>query len=254
MTWTGQNNDQWLEHPDEEWVAALDPFHFLNQIWTDDTYVYAATSDGLNIIELASELAYAHVTYYDGFTSVWADANRVYLATSASGVKYIEKTCISGSTISPYELAVCLRDYLNAPDILSNQVRYIHGNNGHMIFSTASGVSYRGTDPYYQRASGLTQLARKVFITSTGKMYYLTWDGSTWKINVKNADNQDWTNPDKTYETGTFLINAGVDILDIFITEGTSATGVNNTIFVATTSGIFVIDEEQDAGETYYTA
>jgi len=29
--------------------------------------------------------------------------------------------------------------------------------------------------------------------------------------------------------------------------------GVSNTIFVATTSGIFVIDEELDEGITYYT-
>jgi len=229
-------------------------FDILKQIWTDDTYVYAATTDGLNIIDLASELAYAHVTYQDGFNSVWSDESKVYLATPASGVKYIDKTCISGSVVSPYELMICLVDYLGYPDLLSDQVGYLHGNNGHMVFSTVSGINYRGPDPYYQRAEGIVTQSSKVFITSTGKMYYTTWSGSTWSINVKNADNQDWTVPDKVYQTGTFLINSGVDILDIFITEGTSSTGVNNTIFVATTSGIFVIDEELDDGETYYTA
>lgn len=254
MGWTGQNNDQWIEYFDQEWGADPDPFYLLKQIWTDDIYVYAATTDGLNIIELESESAYAHVTYSGGFISVWSDANKVYLATPEAGVKYINKPCISGSTISPYELITCLTDYLNEPDILSDQVRYLHGNNGHMIFSTASGVNYRGADPYYQRAETGTKLARKVFITSSGKMYYVTWDGSTWKINIKNADNQDWSTPDKTYETGSLLINAGVDILDIFVTEGTSDTGIANTIFIATTSGIFVIDEETEEGKTYYTA
>ena len=142
----------------------------------------------------------------------------------------------------------------NEPDILSDKVRYLHGNNGHMIFSTASGIDYRGEDVYYQRAQGFTKISRKVFITPSGRMYYTTWDGSTWKVNIKYADNQDWTEPNKTYETGTFLINAGVDILDIFVTEGTSATGASNTIFIATTSGVFVIDEEEDLGGTYYTA
>ena len=242
MGWTGQNNDQWIEYSDQEWAVTPDPFYLLKQIWTDDTYVYAATSDGLNIVELASELAYAHVTYYDGFNSVWTDANRVYLATPASGVKYIEKACISGSIASPYELITCLTGYLNEPDILSDQVRYLHGNSGHMIFSTASGVNYRGADPYYQRAETGIKLARKVFITPSGKMYYTTWDGSTWKINIKNADNQDWTIPDKTYEITE-------DVLDMFISE----RAFLNTIFVATTSGVYVIDESTDVTDVYYT-
>ena len=251
--WIDNEPDHWPQDPARAWGDCEGPFTYLKQIWTDDNYVYAATTDGLNIIDLVSELAYAHVTYPGGFNSVWSDDSTVYLATVSDGVKSLDKTAISGSTVSPYELAVSLRDYLNEPDILSDQVRYLHGNNGHMIFSTASGVSYRGADPYYQKASGLTVLARKVFITPSGKMYYTTWDGTKWKINVKNADNQNWSEPDKVYETGTFLINTS-DILDIFVTEGTSDTGVNNTIFVATTSGVFVIDEETDEGDTYYTA
>jgi hypothetical protein len=251
--WIEHEYDQWPPDPNIAWDECEDPFTFLKQIWTDGNYVYAATTDGLNIIDLLSELAYAHITYKGGFNSVWADDNKVYLATSTSGVKYIDKACISGSTNSPYELAVCLRDYLNEPDILSNQVRYIHGNNSHMIMSTASGINYRGPDLYYQKAEGFTKLSRKVFITSSGRMYYTTWDGTKWRVNVKYANNQNWTEPDKSYETGTFLISAGVDILDIFVTEGTSDSGASNTIFIATTSGIFVIDEELDEGETYYT-
>jgi hypothetical protein len=252
--WIDDEEDRWPQDPDREWGECVDPFTYLKQIWTDESYVYAATTDGLNIIDLISEQAYAHVTYQYGFNSVWADETKVYLATPASGIKYIDKTCISGSTNDPYELAVCLRGYLNEPDILSNQVRYIHGNNGHLVMSTASGVNYRGPDLNYQKAEGHTKLARKVFITPSGKIYYTTWDGNTWKINIKNADNQDWTEPDKFYETGTYFINSGVDILDVFVTEVTLASGVNNTIFIATTSGIFVIDEELDEVITYYTA
>jgi hypothetical protein len=253
MYWTEYNDIQWIEYEDRAWGINPAPFYLLNQIWTDDNYVYAATTDGLNIIDITSELAYAHATYSGGFNSVWSDDDYVYLATPASGIKYLYKTCISGSIVSPYELSTCLLDYLSEPDILSNKVRYIHGNNGHMVFSTASGVNYRGPDVYYQRAKHYSKIVRKVFITSAGKMYYLTWDGSTWKINIKYYDNQDWETPDKVYQTGTFLINSGTDILDIFVTEGTSDTGANNTIFVATTSGIFVIDEELDEGDTYYT-
>jgi len=203
--WIDDENDHWPEDSDREWGVCSEPFTYLKQIWTDENYVYAATTDGLNIIDMLSEVAYAHVTYAGGFNSVWADASRIYLATPASGVKYIDKASISGSIADPYELFVSLRDYLNEPDILSDKVRYLHGNSGRMIFSTASGVDYRG--PGNQRVSGFTKIARKVFITSTGKMYYVTWDGTTWKINIKSVDYQDWTTPDKTYQTGTFLIN-----------------------------------------------
>jgi hypothetical protein len=242
---------EWIESPDIEWFEYPETFSILKQIWTDDNYVYAATTDGLNIIDLISEQAYAHITYTNGFNSVWADNDNVYLATPASGIKYLAKTCISGSVILPYELISCLTDYLNEPDILSDQVRYLHGNGEYMIISTASGVNYRGPS---QLASTNTKLSRKAFITSSGTMYYTTWDGNKWRINVKNATGINWLAPDKTYETGTFLINSGVDILDIFVTEETSNTGINNTIFIATTSGIFVIDEELNEADTYYTA
>lgn len=235
MGWTGRNNDQWIEHADQEWTAQPDPFYLLKQIWHDDTYVYVATSDGLNIIELASELAYAHVTYYDGFNSVWADASKVYLATPASGVKYINKTCISGSTDSPYELVeTCLQDYSFSTDIASNSVRYIHGNNGYMAIVTISGVDVRGPDTYYEIAFGNTKLARKCFITSTGKTYYTTYNGSSWQINVVNRPVHDWTTPDRVYNA-TF---AGVDINDIFVD--------NDIIYAATSNGVYTINDASE--------
>lgn len=242
--------DEWIEYGGKEWIQCPSDFYLLKQIWTDENYVYAATTDGLNIIDLESELAYAHITYSDGFNSVWADSNKVYLSTPASGVKYIEKTCIIGSVDDPYELVVCLKDYLSEPEILSNQVRYIHGNGAFMIVSTASGVNV--LQPGDNRNTK-TKLARKCFITSTGKFYYLTYDGSKWTVNIVNSPNHDWTAPDKSFESGTYLIG-NVDVLDIFVTEGTSETGASNTIFLATTSGVYVIDEEVEENAIYYTA
>jgi len=226
----------------------------LKQIWTDDDYVYAATTSGLNIIDLDSGLLYARATYLEGLNSVWSDDEIIYLATTDSGIKVIDKTCISGSTVSPYELSICLIDYLNVPDLLSNEVRYIHGNGQHLAICTASGINYWSPDIYHGRLKCYISTAHKVFITSTGKIYYTTWSGvgDVWKINIKQTNGLDWSEPDNYYQTGTFLINTGVTINDIFVTEGTSETGASNTIFVATSSGVFLIDEETDDGETYY--
>ncbi len=240
--WVDSEYDTWSPQSNIAWDECLGEFAYLNQIWHDENYVYAATTDGLNIIDMVLELAYAHITYDGGFNSVWADDDKVYLATMTNGVKYVEKTCISGSTDTPYELVTCLQNYLSEPDILSNKVRYLHGNNGHMVFSTASGINYRGSDVYYQRAEGFTKLSRKVFITPSGKIFYTTWDGTIWKVNIKNANNQDWNNPDKTYEITK-------DVLDIFVAERISLA----TIFVATISGVYVIDESTDESDIYYT-
>jgi hypothetical protein len=103
LQWVDED-EQWKQGPDLQWVDCPDPFTYLKQLWTDDTYVYAATTDGLNIIQLESERAYAHITYPGGFNSVWADSNYVYLATPSSGVAYFSKTCIDGSVDDPYEL------------------------------------------------------------------------------------------------------------------------------------------------------
>jgi hypothetical protein len=222
----------------------------LRQIWSDDNYVYAATSSGLDIIEIEAELPYAYVEYDGGFTTVWANTDKVYIGTSLSGVKYINKACISGSVSSPYELNICLADYLSVPDIMSNQIRYIHGNNGYLAISTISGVDVKGPG---QSAKVVVDQSGKVFTTSSGGVYYITGSGTNTKINVKNQTNVDWVEPDIIYETGSFLIRE-VEILDIFVTEHTSDTGVANTIFTATSSGVYIIDEELYTSNTYYTA
>jgi len=221
----------------------------LNQIWTDDDYVYAATSSGLDIIEIESEQRYAYITYGGGFTTTWADSTKVYLGTTASGVKYINKTCISGSIVSPYELSICLTDYLNTPDILSDQIIYIHGNGGYLAISTASGIDAKGPS-----VSGYTYvgLASKVFATSLGEVYYITGSGTNKQVNVVDEINGYWSEPDTIYTTNSFILG-NVDLFDMFVTEGTSDTGVSNTLFLATSSGVYIIDEELYTSNIYYT-
>ena len=220
----------------------------LNQIWSD-IYVYAATVSGLDIIDIESEKKYAQLTCSGGFTTVYADDYKVYLGTTENGIKYINKTCISGSIFAPIELYSCLTDYVEQ-SLTSDEIRYIHGNNGFLMCCTAAGVDVIKKEPHGYRSYTTTSGARKCFMTSTGKFYYSTCSGTSWELNRINVALTDWVTPDYVY--GDPLISSN-EITDMFVTEGTASDGVSNTLMVATTSGIYIVDEYDLSLKIYYT-
>ena len=120
MSFVDNNLSQWVDSNLLQWPA---DFKEIRQIWNDDYYVYAATAEGLDIIEIDSEQQYAYITYSGGFNSVWANDNNVYVATSDAGIKYINKTTITGSIITPLDLINDLMNYAGYPTITSDYVR-----------------------------------------------------------------------------------------------------------------------------------
>ena len=209
----------------------------LKQIWSD-TYVYAATVSGLDVVDIESEKKYAQLTYDIGFTTVYSDDDKVYLGTTISGIKYINKTCISGSIISPIELDNCLNDYVEQL-LTSDEIRYIHGNNKFLVCCTAAGVDAIKKEPHGYRSYTTVSGAKKCFMTSTGKFYYSTLSGISWELNRVNTSLTDWMTPDYVY--GAPLITSN-EITDMFVTERTASDGVSNTLMVATVNGGYVID------------
>jgi hypothetical protein len=206
----------------------------------------------LNIIDIASELQYSFVTYSGGFNSVWANEDRVFLATSDDGIKYIDKTCISGSTYLPFEIT-CLRDYASEPRLRSNEVRYIHGSGNLIVCCTASGVQSLGV--YGYESETLVSGAMKCFMTPRSTAIYYTLSGTEWSVNKVYSAQVDWVVPHKSYAANVYTpIPVGACINDIFVTEGTSSAGTRyNTIFIATSSGVVIIDDGTDNGAIYYT-
>jgi len=224
----------------------------LNQIWKDNNYVYAVTTSGLDVIEIASEQKIAYIEHSFGFNSVWANDDVVFLGTTLSGIKYIEKTCISGTALTPENLVGYLTKYIPPYGITSQDIRYIHGNNDYMMWCTDLGVDVYKVEPYGYRSTTTTSGARKCFITSTGKFYYTSVSGNVWCLNRVNKPLWDWTTPDYIYSTGEDILLAGIEINDIFATEGTAANNIDNTVFIATISGVYIIDEGNLDYEVYY--
>ncbi len=240
---------QWVEVNTHQWVESLDLFNYVKQVWTDENYVYAATLVGLDIIDIESEQKYAQLTCSGGFTTVWSNDDKVYLGTTENGIKYINKTCISGSIFAPTELYSYLTDYVEQ-SLTSDKIRYIHGNNGFLMCCTAVGVDVIKKEPHGYRSYTTISGARKCFMTSTGKCYYSTCSGTSWELNRVNVSLTDWVTPSHVY--GDPLI-ASNEITDMFVTEGTASDGVSNTLMVATSSGVFIISEEDNQYAVYYT-
>jgi len=235
--------------------------YILNQIWSDDNYVYAACDFGLDIIDKVEEEKIAYIHNNDGYNTVWANNDKVYLGTSASGVKYFHKTCISGTVLIPNNLYTCLVDYTSPFGISSQTIRYIHGSSDdYLMCCTNSGVDVYHMKMTEYRSTTTVSGAQKCFMTSSGKFYYTTVSGATvsgvddlWSLNRVDKPLWDWIDPDYIYYTGGDILPAGLIINDMFITENTSSNEIDNTIFIATTSGVYVIDEETLDYVVYYT-
>jgi len=226
----------------------------LNQIFTDSEFVYTATSSGADIVDLISEQKISFIDFVDGFTTVFADDYRVYFGTQYDYIKYINKSCISGSISTPYDLTVCLSDFGLPYGLTNSGVRYIHGAGDFLGIVTVSGVDIYKKEPQGYRSSCTTVSgnAYKCFVMSDGCFYY-TVSGSEWSTDRIDHTSMDWTTPGVSHVAGGAIIESSVRMNDIFVTEETSSDGIHNTLFIATSSGIYVIDEGSNDYMTYYT-
>jgi hypothetical protein len=112
-----------------------------------------------------SEALIAFIPFVGGISSVWADEYTIYAGTTYSGVYVCSTATISGSpSLSPYKVY---------PDILNNQVQYLHGKGDYLCVATLSGVDRYNTDTStrdFVELSGVT----KCFQTLDGSYYYIS--------------------------------------------------------------------------------
>jgi len=219
----------------------------LYQIYTDLNYVYAAIGTGLDIIDIDSEHKGAYIHFDSGFKSVWGNDYTVYVATSVSGIKCFSKNDITININTPVDLTAYLMDYLRYPRITSDNVKYIHGYNDKIMCCTSSGVDFFQMEPNGYRSKTTVSGAYKCFVPDNETAYYITISGGEYSINKLNTTLMDWVEPSEVFNVGT-----GLKINDLYVTSHTSAGGTKNTLFIATSSGIYVIDEENYNTDVYY--
>lgn len=238
------SEQQWIDNPEYEWVfdaGGEEVVAELHHIWTDEDYVYAATTSGLFIIDGNSEEQIAYIIPPAGstdYTTVFSDGVYVYIGSSVAGVKRLERNVIDNGG----NLYTSLSDYVNTPDITSNKIKYIHGNDNNLILCTEEGVDIIFKSSIYVTNTTVSG-ARKCFALNNS--YYYTVSGTNnWTLNRVDGIPSNNFVPDQTYTTGGigFLANA-TRIKDFYVTENTSTEGNYNTIFAALDTSVSVYDE-----------
>jgi len=187
-----------------------------------------------------------------GYVTVWSNESKVFVGSTSSGVKYLNKSDITYDIDNPINLTCFMRDYLNYPDISSNNIRYLHGNDELLLCITDSGVDVYKLGMQAYRSTSSESNAYKGFMTSTGKFYYTVSGSNEWSVHRVNTCLFDWSIPDAEYKTGGSILASGIKLNDIFVTENTSSDGISNTLFIATSSGVYMIDEGSNKYNIYY--
>lgn len=241
--WSG---NEWIDSELVSWGICAD---VLNQLCTDENYVYIVTSTGLIIADILTSNKVAYINIDGGFSTVWANTEKLYLGT-ANGIKYVEKACISTDPIDPHNLGVCLIDYDYQYNVSNNNVKYIHGFEDTLAVVTTVGIDVLRSTLY--KSTFLSSGVTKCFITSKNELYYII-DGEVLGLYKINSVLCDWETPDIKYEVSKSFLQRGTSLLtDIFVTENTSTITNNNTLFVATSNGAYVYDEGSGVYEVYY--
>lgn len=252
---TAWGTNSWIDNSELVWVTAtvsgIVTDAVLYQIYTDNAYVYAAHSAGVSIIDIQNEQPICYIEAPTGFNSVVGNSDNVYLGTSSDGVFYFSKSSIYGTKdelgdISS-EVYALSTSYL--PSCAEIKSLAIHGWDlavvtveGLDVIGMGSGKEFKSTTT----SSGIT----KSFLTSKKEVYYLE-NSETWSVCKAVPYLCDWSLPTIRHSVGNSFLLEGIYLNDLFITENASLVGDNNTIFVATSSGIYVYDEGLGTTDIY---
>ena len=219
-----------------------------NQIYLDDDYVYAATSSGLNIIDIETESVVSNEYSYP-YTTVWVNDDTVFLGTNGYGIKSLDK-----SFIAPGEISSRLENYASEPDITNNNINYLYGNYHKLMCCTDTGVDIIGLNTCYITHTTISAGAEKCFAAENDKFYYTTSGINNQYLHRLDSNAGDWITPDHTYTTGISCLTNASGINDIYVTTGTSLVGSDyNTLFLATDYGVHIIDEGTGVYAIYTT-
>lgn len=210
----------------------------LRQIHTYGDYVYSASLIGIDIFNaITGSFIYRKLVPDCTIVTIWGNSDTLFFG--GTGLFYVKYNDLH----SDYEGSILK----TLSTTTSNYVRYIHGLNNSLLISTSSGIEYINweNNPTILSVTSIENPG-KCFLTGDTAYYInsVTTSGVTqFNLNTKRNLLTNWYIPTYTYTTGSGMFDENITMNDIYITEKTAWNG-GNTIFCATSSGVYVIDED----------
>lgn len=224
--WYDIEGIQWTDNPHYEWGTIE-----LNHLYVSGIVIYAATTAGVYISDVYSpNVSQGFIPISSGSTSVWCDADSIFIGTYDGIYKANKQSQYTASS------------YVRAPFINSNTINHVHGNDSVIMSCTNIGVNITRKFTEYTTKCQI-QNSTKCFVTVGGQYYYNSSTGDEYSVNKLYSNNSDWSLADVVYTTGSGFLHSGITINDIFVTENTSVNHGSNTLFIATSSGVYIYDE-----------
>ena len=252
-TWIDHSSNEWIDYDLIIWGACGLPK--LRQIYSEENKVFSVTSIGMDLFDMDSNKV-SYIINRNGFNTVCGSQDFIYLGTPYNGIKYLEKTTLSGNIEEPVDLEGNLIDYDYSNNVSSNEIKYIHCNYYNNILSvvTSKGIDVLNNNCGNKfKSTTVNSNIMKCFLTSKNELYYFTHGADIDGIFKMRSVLCDWEVPQVSYLVGHSFLPTNTRINDIFITENTSINGNNNTLFVATNDGAYVVDEESMEFAKYTT-
>ena len=194
-------------------------------IWTTDNYIFESTVGGVNVYNTSAVLS-GTVNSESPVTCTWADNNYLYLGTTLSGILRTSIASISGGVFNN------LSYYKQGSDLTDDHTNYVHGAGNYLLVATVAGIDQFDLTTDNRLYTTTLSGATKCFQTTTSGFYYAV--GGTLERTYDDGSTF-------SYSPGAGIIPQGVSINDIHVNEF-----ANNVIFLATTSGIVVIEEDKE--------
>jgi len=223
----------------------------VNDIVSNPCNTFVATISGLDIIDNTTLENIGYVSFSSGgFTSAYHKTDRcngvLLLGTTFSGVQKL----ITNPVTMTGNLSASLQDaYLAPVGISSNDVQLIAGNNnGDLAIATASGLDFYRANSSAKVSTYWPGGMTAVFVTEAGAVYYspVLSGGLYAKYEPVSSG---WTEPDyKLVAEGGSSLPSGVGFIPsnrINEIEMNTFSGTNH-VFLATTSGLFVYEEDRN--------
>ena len=226
---------------------------------SDENNYYVVTSAGLDIINQTSHERIGYMQYSGGFTSVAVANGYLYAGKNTLGIWRWQISSISGSTAVPdIRYSALTSPAITSSNVLKIDAKYINGVTyiAVALSNTANLIKDDLGTPTVLEATTAGWTCQSVALSDSGDLYYNMYSnrtsgsilakynaismGAGWTYSQNSADyGNDYTpahGPNPTYYGVTYISVS---------TDTSTARAGDNTLYVSTTDGLNIIQENQ---------